>query len=95
MDTKLAETSYTAVSNQTVRIKVPYRLRILCGNEIWNYDLPNASLPKVFRKRISGNWFLEKIQIEKDGTLTTLFPDQQGPASNPPQQPVGYPIRPK
>lgn len=95
MDTELKETVYTVGSKQTVRIKVPYKLRIQRGGDIWNYDLPPTPLPAGFRKRIRGNWYLEKFQIEKDGTIHVLFPHAQGPVANPPSQPAGYPVRPK
>jgi hypothetical protein len=95
MDTELKETAYPSVSNQTVRIKVPYKLRIECGGEVWNYNLPPAPLPDTFRKRVRGNRYLEKFQIEKDGTIYARLPDSQGPATRLPPQPVGYPLRPK
>jgi len=95
MDTELKETAYTVESNQTVRINVPYKLRVQRGGDIWNYDLPGTPLPQNFRKRVRGNWYLEKFQIEKDGAINVLLPDSQGPVTNPPSQPAGYPVRPK
>jgi hypothetical protein len=95
MDTELKETAYTVGSNQIVRINVPYKLRVQRGGETWNYDLPATPLPQNFRKRVRGNWYLEKFQIEKDGAINVLLPDSQGPVANPPSQPAGYPVRPK
>ncbi len=95
LDTELTGTPYTVAINQTVRIKVPYKLRVQRGSEIWNYDIPNVRLPEKYRKRISGNWFLEKVQIEMDGTINHLYADQRGPVDQPPEQPTGYPIRPR
>jgi hypothetical protein len=95
MDTELKETTYTVGSNQTIRIKVPYKLRVKCGGETWDYDFPATRLPEKFRKRVRGNWYLEKFQIEKDGAINVLSPDSPGPVANPPVQPSGYPVRPK
>ena len=95
MDTELKETAYLVENNQTVRINVPFKLRVKCGGETWDYDLPPTRLPQNFRKKVRGNWYLEKFQIEKDGTINCLFPESQGPAANLPSQPAGYPVRPK
>ena len=95
IDTELKETAYTVGSNQTIRITVPYKLRVLRNGEIWNYDLPPTPLLKSFRKSVAGNWYLEKFQIEHDGTINVLLPDSQGPATDLPPQPAGYPVRPK
>jgi hypothetical protein len=94
MDGELKETAYKVESNQTTRIKVPYKMRIKRGEETWNYDFPPYKLPNNFRKKVRGNWYLEKFQIEKDGTINCLFPESQGPVANLPSQPAGYPVRP-
>jgi len=95
MDTELNETAYLVENNQTIRIKVPFKLRVKCGGETWDYDLPPMRVPENFRKKVRFNWYLEKFQIEKDGTINCLFPESQGPVANPPLQPAGYPVRPK
>ena len=95
MDTALNETAYVVENNQTIRIKVPFKLRVKCDGGTWDYDLPPMRLPQNFRKRVRSNWHLEKFQIEKDGTINCLFPESQGPVANPPSQPAGYPVRPK
>jgi len=94
MDTELKEAVYSVGSNQTVRIKVPYKLRVQHKDGIWNYDLPSTPPPKNFRKRIRGNWYLEKYQIEKDGAIYVKLPDSQGLTDLPPQ-PAGFPVRAK
>jgi hypothetical protein len=95
LDTVLKETLYPVASNQTVRIKVPYKLQVRLAGEIWNYDFPSTPLPQRFRERIGGNWYLEEYQLEKDGSLYVLLPGTQAPTSDLPQQPTGYPIRPR
>ena len=95
MDTELNETAYLVENNQTIRIEVPFKLRVKCGGETWDYDLPPTRVPENFRKKVRFNWYLEKFQIEKDGTINCLFPESQGPVENPPRQPVDYPVRPK
>jgi hypothetical protein len=95
MDTELKETAYLVENNQTARINVPFKLRVKCDGETWDYDLPPTRLPQNFRKKVRGNWYLEKFQIEKDGTINCLFPESQGPVANLPPQPAGYPVRPK
>jgi len=95
LDTELKETAYLAGTDQTLRVKVPYKLRVQHKDGIWNYDLPSAPLPKNFRKRVRGNWYLEKYQIEKDGAIHVLLPDSQGPTTDLPTQPAGYPVQPR
>jgi hypothetical protein len=95
MNTELKETAYLVETNRTVRINVPYKLRVERGCEIWNYDLSPTPLPLNFRKRVRGNWYVETFQIEKGGAINVLLPDSEGPLANPPSQPAGYPLRPK
>jgi len=97
MDAKLKETAYLLENNQSIRIKVPFKLRVKCGGggETWDYDLPPTRLPENFRQKVRANLYLEKFQIERDGTINCLLPRSQGPVANPPLQPVGYPVRPK
>jgi len=95
LDTELKESTYSVGSSQTVQIKVPYKLRIQNDGEIWNYDLPPTPLPKEFRESVGKNWFLEKYQIEKGGSLYVLLPGTQGPTGDLSKQPAGYPVRPK
>lgn len=95
VDPKLKETVCMVGNGQTIHIIVPYQLRVQRGSETWNYDLPPKLLPKNFRQQFGVNKFLEKFQIEPDGTINVLSLDSQGPVANPPSQPRGYPIRPK
>jgi hypothetical protein len=95
LDTALKQTPYVIEDGQTVRINVPFKLRVVGNGVTWNYDLPPYRLPDSFRKKTRGNWYLEKFQIEKDGSLNCLFPDSLGPVEDLPQQPAGYPVRPK
>src|SRR5215469_10179125 len=89
MDTELKETAYSVPPAQTVRIAVPYKLRVEYAGKAWNYDLPRTPAPKEFRKPVGGNWYLEKYQIESDGKIYALLPDTQGPAVTLPEQPTG------
>ena len=50
MATELQDTAYQIENNQTVRIKVPFKLRVKCGGETWDYDLPPMRLPENFQK---------------------------------------------
>ena len=94
LDTKAQQTVYVLENNQTTRIKVPYKLRIKHGNKTWDYNLPTWKLPPHFREKVPGNWYLEKYQIEKDGTINCLAPESHGPVADPPSQPNGYPLKP-
>ena len=94
IDTELKENPYVVPTNQSVRIKVPYRLRVQHSSGIWNYNLPPTPLPKIFRQSIGGNWYLEKYQIENDGSVYVLLPGTNAPTPSIPQQPNGFPLRP-
>jgi hypothetical protein len=95
MDTELKETAYTLGIGQAVRINTPYKLRVQRSTQVWNYDLPPIPLPQNYRKRVRANWYLEKYQVESDGSIHVLMPDSQTPVSRVPQQPSGFPMQPK
>jgi hypothetical protein len=89
------ETKYLLQHGQSTGVKVGARIRIKHQSGIWDYDFP-APPPRKFMKRVSRNVYIERVQIEKDGLIYELAPDSpQGPSATFPNQPPGYPIRPK
>jgi hypothetical protein len=89
------QTSYPLSNGQASGIKVSYKLRVKHTDGFWDYEFPPLPAEK-YLKRIAGNAYIERVQIEHGGVIYARSPGSpRGPSSELPAQPPGYPIRPK
>ena len=89
------EATCLLANGQTSGVKVAARMRVKHGHGVWDYDFtPPPALNLM--KKLRMNVYVERVQIEKGGTIYLLGPDLRGgPGAELPAQPAGYPIQPK
>lgn len=79
-------------------------IEIRHGNGTWRYEHKPFALEFhkradskhliKFYKRIGGNQILVKLQIQPDGAIYLIPPDFDGPITDFPEQPEGFPLIP-
>lgn len=80
-------------------------IEIRHGNDIWQYGRKpfalefhkriNSKNIIKFYKRIGGNQILVKLQVQPDGSIYLIPPDSNGPVTDFPEQPEGFPLKPQ
>ena len=88
-------TRHHILKNQSEQLQFTDHLIVNDGTNRWEYEV--KSVPK-FKKYMTSESFgplRVDIQLEKDGSIFVLAPKSTIPASNFPDQPDGYPLRPK
>jgi hypothetical protein len=89
---------------ETLEFYSPF-IEIRHSNDTWHYERKPFALefhkragekPLIkFYKRTGGNQILVKLQIQPDGAIYLIPPDSNGPVTNFPEQPEGFPLRPQ
>jgi hypothetical protein len=92
-DGKLVPHEFPVATGSSVDVQFPTQLSIKHSKGEWKYDLVRTDKRYYYTR--SGGLRVQDIQIEADGAIYLLQPKTKQAVRQFPQQPDGFPIRPK